>query len=348
MGTVHHHLVPNGFPPAPLQAAAASHSSFEKTTGGIADGNITDASIDLRDVYQIDSVSTEDLGPIEYAMSVIDAAPASPIAWSIGNALCLRKITKYCSRLGASNPLYGRSLEAEVDLAVNQYNMRNESRPESARSLLKPTLSGSRIPCSADEVLACLTSYAPVIAHIRMYESFLTTKDLSDRIPTPRADEKCIGSHVIVIMGYDPARKHAWLFRTSFGIEWGCLGYASLSSEYLFESNAFIDAWSIRGDDASSQQAAPAGSTPSATNLEATSAVGRWDTSSCPLTESEGCVSVATCSAPDEQAAIASPCCDPYTDAVFDSAAAVAEFHSCEHPLDTAEISPSHLVAQMT
>jgi C1A family cysteine protease len=64
-------------------------------------------------------------------------------------------------------------------------------------------------------------------------------------VPMPEEDEKSLGGHAIVCVGYDDKKK-VWIMRNSWGETWGDKGYFYLPQEYLTDANIASDFWTIR------------------------------------------------------------------------------------------------------
>ena len=95
----------------------------------------------------------------------------------------------------------------------------------------------------------------PAICGFTIYSSYLQGK-VTGKIPFPTADEKIIGGHAVMVVGYDDNLKiknsnigsaettGAFLIRNSWGTEWGIEGYGWLPYQYVIKRLA-IDWWSL-------------------------------------------------------------------------------------------------------
>ena len=79
-----------------------------------------------------------------------------------------------------------------------------------------------------------------------VYESF-ETEDVanSGEMPMPSPDEKCLGGHAVVCVGYDDEIQR-FIIRNSWGSGWGQNGYFTMPYEYLTNSGLAADLWTIK------------------------------------------------------------------------------------------------------
>lgn len=83
------------------------------------------------------------------------------------------------------------------------------------------------------DILQCLASKRPIIFGINVYESFESDEVAkTGLVPIPQPDEKCLGGHAVLIVGYDLDRC-LFLVRNSWGPDWGDHGYCWLPFEYV-------------------------------------------------------------------------------------------------------------------
>jgi len=64
-------------------------------------------------------------------------------------------------------------------------------------------------------------------------------------VPIPNANEKPIGGHAAMAVGYDDS-KECLIVRNSWGTSWGEKGYFYLPYWYVTTLNASADYWTIR------------------------------------------------------------------------------------------------------
>lgn len=103
-----------------------------------------------------------------------------------------------------------------------------------------------RIPQFIDQLQQTLVKGLPIICGISVYESFESdTVAKTGMIPMPTLNEKLLGGHAIVIVGYDDEEKY-WICRNSWGETWGDKGYFYLPYDYMVRKNGLAsDFWII-------------------------------------------------------------------------------------------------------
>ncbi|MEM8908006.1 MAG: C1 family peptidase [Bacteroidota bacterium] len=90
----------------------------------------------------------------------------------------------------------------------------------------------------------CLSDGFPFLLGIPVYPSFETAQVIQDgQVPMPQADEKQIGGHAILVVGYDEEQQH-FIFRNSLGSGWGADGYGYLNYEYVLKYG--FDFWVLK------------------------------------------------------------------------------------------------------
>jgi C1A family cysteine protease len=98
----------------------------------------------------------------------------------------------------------------------------------------------------ASDMLTCLASGYPFISGISVYESFEGSRASSTGlIPMPSKNESLLGGHAILIVGYDQ-EEQTFIFRNSWGRNWGDKGYGYIPFSYLTNKGLASDMWMIR------------------------------------------------------------------------------------------------------
>lgn len=97
-----------------------------------------------------------------------------------------------------------------------------------------------------NEFRASLAEGFPFVFGFMVYESLQTQKVVrTGDIPFPSRQERAIGGHAVMAVGYDDRRKR-FLIRNSWGRRWGQEGYGTLPYAYLDDRNLSDDFWTVR------------------------------------------------------------------------------------------------------
>ncbi len=152
---------------------------------------------------------------------------------------------------------------------VTQYTTRPPDACYAAAQHVR-ALRYQRLDHALGALKGCLAEGYPFVFGFTVYENFesILVKD-TGVAPLPAQDERVIGGHAVMAVGYDDARA-ALLVRNSWGPDWGDKGYFYLPYDYIFNRGLARDFWTIRliSDDETTSQAsgdatmAPAGVTP--------------------------------------------------------------------------------------
>ena len=101
----------------------------------------------------------------------------------------------------------------------------------------------------------CLADGFPFMIGIQIFESFESDSVAQTGIvPMPNSDEKCLGGHAVVVIGYDDNFKTGlfshkephYEVRNSWGTEWGDHGHFWIPAKYIEDTLFGTDAWTIR------------------------------------------------------------------------------------------------------
>ncbi|KGS12211.1 C1 family peptidase [Pseudomonas tremae] len=97
-----------------------------------------------------------------------------------------------------------------------------------------------------NQMKGCLASGYPFVIGFSVYESFEKKKVAeTGHAPMPAHDEKMLGGHCVLVVGYDDAHQR-FLLRNSWGVSWGMEGYFTMPYGYLMDPNLSSDFWTIR------------------------------------------------------------------------------------------------------
>lgn len=104
-------------------------------------------------------------------------------------------------------------------------------------------LAYQRVTRSMSDMQAVLAGFQPFVAGISVYESFESLEaSKTGRIPIPAKNEKLLGGHAILVVGYKDGE---WICRNSWGTLWGDKGYFYFPYEYLSDSKLSSDFWTL-------------------------------------------------------------------------------------------------------
>lgn len=129
------------------------------------------------------------------------------------------------------------------------YVERFAQRPEQRcydEALEHQAVSYARVSQTLDAMKGCLADGLPFVVGIYVYESFLTSQvSKTGIVPMPAPNEKFMGGHAIMIVGYDDTSK-MFIARNSWGQNWGIKGYFMIPYEYLTSIYFAADLWVIK------------------------------------------------------------------------------------------------------
>lgn len=92
----------------------------------------------------------------------------------------------------------------------------------------------------------CLASGKPFVFGFATYDSWLNGKSPATYIPLPTDDDRYVGGHAVLCVGYDDNRK-LFRIRNSWGASAGDNGYFYLPYDYLMNPDLARDFWIICG-----------------------------------------------------------------------------------------------------
>ena len=90
-----------------------------------------------------------------------------------------------------------------------------------------------------------LKSGYPIVFGVSIYESFESLETYNTGIVSmPNIDEKMMGGHAIALVGFDDKKRH-FIFRNSWGKDWGEKGYGYIPFNYVTDPNLAGDFWIV-------------------------------------------------------------------------------------------------------
>jgi len=110
------------------------------------------------------------------------------------------------------------------------------------------TVEACRIEQNVDDIKQCLLDGYPIVFGITVYESFESEEVAKTAtVPLPQKNEKVLGGHAIVIVGYKQINNsNYFIIRNSWGTGWGDGGYCYIPEAYILDSELSEDFWSIK------------------------------------------------------------------------------------------------------
>jgi C1A family cysteine protease len=96
------------------------------------------------------------------------------------------------------------------------------------------------------QMLGCLASGYIFLVGFTVYQSFESNEvDLTGVVPMPQWGESVLGGHSVEIVGYSVITR-TFIFKNSYGNEWGDKGFGYLPFAYLQDPNLSSDFWNIQ------------------------------------------------------------------------------------------------------
>lgn len=103
-----------------------------------------------------------------------------------------------------------------------------------------------RLVPTLNQLRGCLASGYPFVFGFTVYDSFESPAVAkSGHAPMPAPNEKAIGGHAVLGVGYDDGQQW-FIIRNSWGPNWGLKGYFTLPYAYVTDNQLADDFWTIR------------------------------------------------------------------------------------------------------
>jgi C1A family cysteine protease len=108
-----------------------------------------------------------------------------------------------------------------------------------------PAVLYQRVDRDLTQMQGCLADGFPFVFGFSVYESFEgDTVAKSGHAPMPKKNEKQLGGHAVMCVGYDLSKKW-FIVRNSWGTGWGMAGYFTLPFGYFTAPNLSDDFWTV-------------------------------------------------------------------------------------------------------
>lgn len=112
-------------------------------------------------------------------------------------------------------------------------------------AILHKEVNSYRVELDTMHQKQCLVYGYPFIASISVYDSFMwSDTKMTGVIPMPENGENLLGGHAILIVGY--TSDGYFIFKNSWGTEWGLEGYGQIPITYLCNTDLTSDCWTVR------------------------------------------------------------------------------------------------------
>lgn len=103
-----------------------------------------------------------------------------------------------------------------------------------------------RISRNINQMKGCIADGYPFIIGFTVYQSFESQQVTQTGIVNlPKAGEKVVGGHAVVVVGYDDSQER-FILRNSWNDDWGMKGYFTMPYAYLLNEHLSDDFWTIR------------------------------------------------------------------------------------------------------
>ena len=104
----------------------------------------------------------------------------------------------------------------------------------------------ARVAQSEIAIQSVLATGYPISFGFTVYESFETEVGSDGVVPMPKPNEKTLGGHAVVAVGYKQIRGQLYFeCRNSWGTSWGDHGYFWMPAGYVTSANLASDFWVI-------------------------------------------------------------------------------------------------------
>lgn len=107
------------------------------------------------------------------------------------------------------------------------------------------SLNYQRVQQDETHLKSILSMGFPIVFGISVYQSFESENVAkTGMVPMPEKEERMLGGHAIVLVGFDDVNR-LFIFRNSWGEEWGEKGYGYLPFDYVCDKDLASDFWVV-------------------------------------------------------------------------------------------------------
>lgn len=105
----------------------------------------------------------------------------------------------------------------------------------------------ARVDISEYQIKLCLKQGNPIVFGLMIYENWFFDPKIRQTgyIPPPKATDKPVGGHAMVLVGYDDVTK-TFIVQNSWGPKWGEKGFCYIPYEYVLNRKIAWDFWVIK------------------------------------------------------------------------------------------------------
>jgi C1A family cysteine protease len=135
---------------------------------------------------------------------------------------------------------FGICREDLWDYNINEF--KEQPRPDCYVDAANRKIIAYKSIQSVTDIIDSLNYGVPVVIALEIFKGFMSLDAKNPTIPIPSVTEDAIGGHAVTIVGYSETNQH-FIFKNSFGTDWGLDGYGYMTLEYVrlyvFEKWAF-------------------------------------------------------------------------------------------------------------
>jgi C1A family cysteine protease len=171
---------------------------------------------------------------IYYYERKLEGAPADKDTGAFG-----RDGLKVCNKMGVP-------LEKDWPYEITQFSVQPPASLDAEAAQHK--ISNYRVvPRNLDSMKAVLSNKQTIAFGFTVYESFESTEVAKTGIvPMPTREEKTLGGHEVLLVGYLKDEPNYGLVRNSWGADWALQGYFLMPWTYLLDAHLSSDFRTIR------------------------------------------------------------------------------------------------------